>query len=541
MNKLKWILVVIVLIAGFLRFYQLGQIPPALTWDEVAWGYNAYTLGIDGKDEFGRFLPYDYLESFGDFKPPVYAYLDILPIKFFGLTEFAVRFPSAFFGTLTVLIVYLLVQELFPSIEKKKRIYLGLTTAGILAVSPWHIMLSRAAFEANVATFLVITAVWLFLRSINGHKWNILLSAIFFVIPIYTFNTPRVVVPILVLVLTVGFYKKLWHMKKQVICAAIVGILLLAPTVRFLLSPQANLRFREVNIFSNLDVIERSNQEIQNTNNQAYSKVLYNRRLEYAVEYLRHYFDHLNPHYLFIQGDVNPKFSTQDVGQLYLFDLPFFLIGLLALFKKREGYWWLIPLWILIGIIPAATARETPHALRTEITIPMMQLIVSYGIVSFIQLIPKKKQVLVGGILGILLAINVFYFVYNYFTYYSDEYASEWQYGYKQTIDYVKKNQNNYSSIYVSPTLGRPYIYYLFYTASDPNLLRNNSKITRDVYGFVHVERFGKYYFPDSIEPTKTAGNALYVDLKGSQPPNAKILKTVDLKNGRDTMIIYTL
>src|SRR5690242_10066181 len=91
----------IVLLALILRFYQLGSNPPSLNWDEAAWGYNAYALGIDGRDEFGVLLPYKYIESFGDFKPPLYAYLTILPVKLFGLTEFATRFASAAFGTLT--------------------------------------------------------------------------------------------------------------------------------------------------------------------------------------------------------------------------------------------------------------------------------------------------------------------------------------------------------------------------------------------------------------------------------------------------------
>src|SRR5579864_5348125 len=104
MKRNSILLILIVIVAAFLRFYQLGTNPPSLTWDEVSWGYNAYSLGIDGRDEFGRFLPLNYLESFGDFKPPVYAYLDSIPIKVFGLNEFATRFPSAFLGTLTVLL-----------------------------------------------------------------------------------------------------------------------------------------------------------------------------------------------------------------------------------------------------------------------------------------------------------------------------------------------------------------------------------------------------------------------------------------------------
>src|SRR5258706_2331299 len=142
-----FLLLFVVLIAAFLRFYQLGINPPSLTWDEAAWGYNAYSLGIDGKDEFGRFLPLNYIESFGDFKPPMYAYLTVLPVKIFGLTEFATRFPSALAGSLTVLLAYFLVLELFSS-SKHKNLY-ALISSAILAVSPWHIMLSRAAFEAN--------------------------------------------------------------------------------------------------------------------------------------------------------------------------------------------------------------------------------------------------------------------------------------------------------------------------------------------------------------------------------------------------------
>src|SRR3989338_9942885 len=155
----KNLLVIILVIAAVLRFWQLGQNPPGLTWDEAAWGYNAYAIGIDGRDEFGRLLPVDYLESFGDFKPPMYAYLDVVPIKLFGLTEFSTRFPSAFFGVLTVLVTYFLTKRIFWN-SKSKEMY-ALLSALFLAISPWHIMLSRAAFEANVATFFIIAGIWL--------------------------------------------------------------------------------------------------------------------------------------------------------------------------------------------------------------------------------------------------------------------------------------------------------------------------------------------------------------------------------------------
>ena len=555
MNKNNlFILALIILLAVFLRFYNLGRNPPSLTWDEAAWGYNAYSLGIDGRDEFGRFLPHDYLESFGDFKPPVYAYLSILPVKIFGLTEFSTRFASAFFGVLTVLITYFLAKILFhlrgvhsATSEVSKAENIALLSAFFLAISPWHIMLSRAAFEANVATFFIVCAVWLFLGGVQEKKWYLLLSAVSFVLSLYTFNTARVVAPILVLVLAIGFRKQLFKRKKQTVFAFVIGILLILPTLKFFLSPQANLRFQEVNIFSDINIIKTTNQEIANDNNAEWSKIIHNRRLAYGVEYLKHYFDNFNPSFLFIKGDGNPKFSTQTVGEMYLWDLPFFVIGILFLFRKREGNWWIIPMWLILGIIPAATARETPHALRIETTLPTFQIITAYGFLSFVKAISNIKyqkskmqiKYLIFALSFLFLIFNFLYFYHDYFTHYPIRFSGEWQYGYREAIGYVKSVEHEYDRVIVTEDLGRPYIYFLFYTRYDPKRFRSEAIITREAFGFVHIKSFGKYRFGKKLNEDNNSKKALYVNIPQQVPQNAKILKTFDLLNGNPSLVVY--
>lgn len=544
-NKFLAIFFTIVLLAGALRFNSLATIPPSLTWDEASWGYNAYSLGIDGRDEFGRFLPYDYLESFGDFKPPMYAYLDILPIKFFGLNEFAVRFPSAFFGTLTVILTCFLVLQIFHN-AKSKFAY-AMMSAFLLAISPWHINLSRAAFEANVSSFFLVAGVTCFLYAINKKPWFLTLSVFCFVSSMYTFNTARVVAPILVIVLLAIFFRKLWKTKKELIVAGILGILLIAPITGFLLSPQASLRFKEVNIFTNPDIVLRANQEIANDNNALWSKVLHNRRLKYGVLFLQHYFDNLNPRFLFISGDGNPKFSTQDVGQLYLWSFPFFVIGLIMLFRKKEGKWWFVPLWLFIGIIPAATARETPHALRIETTLPTFQIFIAYGVVCVSEWLRKniKNTTYYNAVflfIFLLLFFNVTYYLYGYYMHYSREYSGEWQYGYKESIEYVKDNQNKYEKIWVTNSLGRPYIYYLFYLKIKPDEFRKTATIFRDSFGFVTVSSIGKYQFlNDKTEKRLQNKNVLYIDRGIDVLPGAKELKLIKLLNDNPDLTIYTM
>lgn len=534
----------ILFLAACLRFYQIGTNPSSLTWDEVAWGYNAYSLGLDGKDEFGRFLPYDYLESFGDFKPPMYAYLDIFPVKIWGMTEFAVRFPSAFFGTLTVLITYLLVKQLFKTnLRNKSPRYtesIALLTTLLLAISPWHIMLSRAAFEANIASFFLITGVWLFLKGMQEKPLYFILSVLPFVASIYTFNTTRIVTPLVILLLAAGFWKKLLQVKKEVAIAVVLGVLLVAPTTPFLFSEEAKLRFKEVNIFSDLSITERTNQAIINDKNSTWSKVLHNRRPVYGVEFLNHYFDNLSFNFLFINGDGNPKFSIHDVGQMYLWELPFLLAGILFLLKKREGKWWLVPLWLLLAILPAATARETPHALRIETTLPMFQILVAYGIVSVFLLMEKYRKVFIG-VVSFVVILNLSYYLHNYYVHYPAYSSEAWQYGYKEAIAYASHVEKDYDTILVTTKLGRPYAYVVFYAPISPEQFRKESKVNRDGFGFVNIEKVGKYTFSDNGSLDKGQQRVLYLFESEEMPGGAKVLKEFKSVDGRTVLNAYTL
>ena len=542
MKKNLLILLFIVIIASFLRFYQLGVNPPSLTWDEASWGYNAYSLGINGKDEFGRFLPLNYLESFGDFKPPMYAYLDIIPVKVFGLNEFATRFPSALFGVFTVILTYFLVKRIFWK-SKNSNNY-AIFSSFFLAISPWHILLSRAAFEANIATFLIILGIWGFLAGIQDKKWYLIISSISFALSMYTFNTPRIVSPLLVIFLAIVFRKKILEFKKEFIIALIVGFIVFLPTFKFLFTPQAGLRFKEVNIFSDIGVVKTSNQEIANDNGFIVSKIIHNRRILYSLEYVKHYFDNLSPSFLFIKGDGNPKFSSQDVGQMYIWDIIFFVGGILLIFKKREENWWIIPLWLIVGIIPAATARETPHALRIETTLPTFQILVSYGFVNLIlnsKYYLGKSKYAIFSIIFLLLFLNFFYFYHNYFAHYPSQYSGEWQYGYKDSINYVKSVEKNYDYVQVADALGRPYIYYLFYLKTNPEFFRETARIQKDAFGFVYVASFGKYIFPKDYSYSLSKNyKVLYINTPYNLPKNIKILKTFYLLNNEPVLVAYT-
>ena len=108
----KFIFTTIILLALVLRVVGIASFPVGFTQDEAAIGYDAYSLLLTGRDQWGESWPL-ILRSFGDFKMPLYSYLAIPSIAIFGLNEFATRLPNAIIGTLAVLATYLMSKQLF--------------------------------------------------------------------------------------------------------------------------------------------------------------------------------------------------------------------------------------------------------------------------------------------------------------------------------------------------------------------------------------------------------------------------------------------
>src|SRR3989344_920454 len=193
--KKSLLIAFVILLAFVLRFYHLNLTPSSLYWDEVSLGYNAYSILKTGRDEHGKFLPFTNFTAFGDYKPPGYIYAAVSTIAVFGLNEFSVRFPSALFGVLTVLIAYFLARKIF---ENEK---IALFAAFFLAISPWHIQFSRGAFEANVGLFFSVLGIYLFFKFAKDKPFFLMLSALSFLAAIYTFTGQRLFVPLILLIL----------------------------------------------------------------------------------------------------------------------------------------------------------------------------------------------------------------------------------------------------------------------------------------------------------------------------------------------------
>lgn len=530
------LLSLIVLTAFFLRTFRISTNPPAISWDEASIGYNAYTILTTGRDEHGKFLPLDTFAAFGDYKPPVPIYLTVPFVLIFGLSELAVRLPSALAGTLTVIFLYLFVLELFR--ESKYARTVAMLSAAILAITPWHIMLSRAGFEANIALFFLVIGAWLVLKVRSDPRF-LYVCWVPFVAGIYTFNSTRYAGPMIAAALVLYIRKYIVAAKTKFFAGALIAMVLLVPIAPHLVSKQARLRFEEVSIFTDLRTVLTSNTRRQVDNFSWWSAALHNRRLGYAQQYLIHFFDNLEPRFLFVNGDGNPKFSIQDTGQLLLVSAPFIVLGMLAVFRDFPAIGALFVWWLFASIAPTAVARETPHALRIENGLPIYIIVTAYGILmSLIGIKNKRRALFFAAAYALLFIGNFFYFWHNLIVHYPKEFSGEWQYGYKQAVQLAAAHHSEYDTIVLTESIGRPYIYALFYEKVALNEFEKAKDASFDAAGFYNVYGFGRYRFTREGVGTY-AGRTLYILSPKEVPEGAKVIETIRLLNGKTILVAF--
>jgi mannosyltransferase len=91
--------------------------------------------------------------------PPLFFYLAHWSTSVLGMTAWALRFPSAIFGALTVGLVYLFGQRLFNR-------YSGIIAAIFCMVAPFHLAYSQEGRPYTLAGFLCLASFYLFYRYI---------------------------------------------------------------------------------------------------------------------------------------------------------------------------------------------------------------------------------------------------------------------------------------------------------------------------------------------------------------------------------------
>jgi len=152
------------------RLIFLGSMPNGFNQDEASIGYDAYSILNFGIDRNGIPNPI-HLIAWGSGQNALYAYFCMPFIHFLGLNVLSIRLVSALFGSISLVVFYLLVKE----ISNKK---IALLSMFLLAICPWGIMSSRWALESNLFPPMFLIGLYLLILSFKHNRVFLLASMI---------------------------------------------------------------------------------------------------------------------------------------------------------------------------------------------------------------------------------------------------------------------------------------------------------------------------------------------------------------------------
>lgn len=182
---------VIIVIGALVRLIQLGYIPGwgGVAQDEAFAGYEAYSLLHYGIDSHGYHMPV-YLEAWGSGMNALETYLEIPFIKFLGLTSLSIRIPQLIIGIL-------ILPAFYACCKMVRNKSFGIIGLFILAISPWHIMISRWGLEANLLPAFMVFGTYFMLKAIRN-KYMIYASMICYGLALYCYAAAWVVIPLII-------------------------------------------------------------------------------------------------------------------------------------------------------------------------------------------------------------------------------------------------------------------------------------------------------------------------------------------------------
>lgn len=533
----------VIFLSAIFRLPSLSTYPPGFTPDEAAFGYNAYSLLHSGKDEWGTpfwQLPFTNLRSFGDYKLPLYAFLAVPSVKFFGLSEFSTRLPNATLGILAVAIVMLLTRQLFPHhyFRLKKLKITNWHLAGlVMAISPWHLQLSRGAFEANLVTlFLPLSLLLLLTR-----KWWFATFALF--LAFYSYHSARLLIPVIFLLGLI--YAK---SRPKVVIFIALGILLAPGVYAFLGSGSA--RTSDISLLSPddhwLSVAARRYTALNSGLPDTTARIFSNKFFSLTSQFTKNVISYFSPEFLFTSGAKETTYGMlPNRGVLYYLDgLALILFIIFILYKRPKSSFLILLLLLICSFPPSFSKGPGAAANRAVGMLPFWEICIGTGFIYLLQKINSHRRFVFSSVLIIYLANSVF-FAEDYLYHAPSILASGMNYGFKELISRVIPLSQRYAQVRVDRGLSEPHIYFAFYGQIPPSQYQAASQSWLDFEkkGLKFLDQFdgytlGKYRFGNLDYSAQAKQSTLFVGRSSEFPENSPTHFSLYYPNGQQSITV---
>ena len=481
-NKL---LFAILLIGGFLRFFNIANSPPSLNWDEAALGYNAYSILHTAKDEYGVTLPL-ITRSFDDYKSMLPAYAMVISVAVFGLNETSVRLPSAFFSTLSILLIYHLAKKLLKSPEA------ALLASFFFAIEPWALHLGRVYHEATFALFFYLASIYLFLESRKKDKL-LLLALACGIVSLFSYHTNKVLVPTTFLLFAFLYRKQLGIYSKKIRLASLV------------LVASGGLIFIHQIVFAN--ALARA---------ESASILRAAKLFDVPVQVILRYLSYFLPANLFALVPKEPASEVPGNSMFFPYEIIFWFVGLVSIFSKLKKHKTLLGL-IVVSPIAASLTWNWFEPARVLSLFSFYSMLIGLGAWLIWTKSSSFYRVIYVAFFVPLSIMSIFY-IFDSINYkVAARVYGNWQPGFRESMPTVYSKSFDYKEVVIDTPHAQPYIFALFYSKYPPKKYLNELDLQK-IGNPRKVYDFGKFVFR-SVDFSKNKKNPDYLYVLWKESP----------------------
>ncbi len=461
-------------IALFFRLWDLGHLPAGFQFDEAVAGYNAYSVLKTGSNVYSQYLAL-YVDTFGDYRPMGIVYLIVPVVALLGLNEEAVRLPAAIFGAFSPVLLYFLVWQLF----KKRSV--AVLSGLLLAISPWHIILSRATAEQVVGIFmtLLITNLAIFALERKPFWWFFTYLTLLLSFWTYTGTNPFII--LFLPFLTLYLYLKASNKKKLRLWLVVVAAYLIFPVATIVFLGPATSRARQVvNLYSQQQIDKFISQELDGTSTYV-TRLFHNKPIIILQTVTERYTDYFSGKFLLFEGGSAGRYQIPKSGVVNfvtVIGIGIWLLGLAASWRqpKIRPILILVGGWLLVGpLVAAITSDGHPNMSRASNMIVPLVILGAMGLSSLTGLIKLNLKRIC---FVLLLGISLWHFAYFWHEYSVHARGDEWlnrNYPSRIAAQKLSKVPKKYQVLATTYFLDT-HIYSLFFEKIDPKIAQEAYK-----------------------------------------------------------------
>ena len=296
-----------------------------------------------------------------------------------------------------------------------------------------------------------------------------------------------------------------------------------------------------ISSLNNPDILKQSVRWISDDRGGLLANIFHNRRIEYVREIVKGYLAHFDPAFFFLDR-AQSKYRAPGMGLLYLWELPFMIVGLYDLARRGKRWSAVLFLWVILAPVAASPTLWLPHPVRTIVFLPALQVITAFGVTCAIGWLLRRRlrvRYTGFGLIGMVIFTSFLYYFHQYYIHIPIDGASDWQYGRQQVVEEVKKRESAYDRVVVSTTLDQPQIFFLYYLKYDPARYLSEGGTISGKFD-TQENHFAKYYFRSVAGDTSYVNQkTLYVSTPAEMPTQATQLADIQYPDGTIAFVLY--